>query len=74
MERRDFLRSAGLGALAINGGCAAAPPATTPSGRRALMTVGTQQASPGDDMLRYFAQFGVRNICGTPPKPGPKGS
>jgi mannonate dehydratase len=38
------------------------------------MRVGTQQASPSDDMLRYFAQFGVRNICGTPPKPGPKGS
>ncbi|HVE43010.1 MAG TPA: mannonate dehydratase [Planctomycetota bacterium] len=38
------------------------------------MKVGTQQASPTDDMLRYFAQFGVRNICGTPPPPGPRGS
>jgi mannonate dehydratase len=38
------------------------------------MKVGTQQASPTDHMLRYFAQFGVRNICGTPPRPGLKGS
>ncbi|HZE99516.1 MAG TPA: mannonate dehydratase [Planctomycetota bacterium] len=25
-------------------------------------------------MLRYFLHCGVRNICGSPPKPGPKGS
>ncbi len=70
------MRSAGLGALALGGGCSApgVAPAGTPTGRRALMKVGTQQASPSDDMLRYFAQFGVRNICGTPPAPGPKGS
>jgi mannonate dehydratase len=37
------------------------------------MKLGTQQASPIDDTLRLFAQFGVQNICGTPPKPGPKG-
>src|SRR5260221_209166 len=47
---------------------------TPAAGPRGRMKLGTQQASPGDDMLRYFAQFGVRNICGTPPKPGPKGS
>lgn len=38
------------------------------------MKVGTQQDSPTDEMLRYFAQFGVRHICGTPPTPGLKGS
>jgi mannonate dehydratase len=67
MERRDFLKSAGLGAVALN----ASPQAAAP--RRALMKLGTQQASPTDDMLRYFAQFGVRNICGTAPRPGLKG-
>jgi mannonate dehydratase len=76
MERRSFLKTAGLGALGLRTGCAAPPPAAppAPAGTRPLMKVGTQQASPGDDMLRYFAQFGVRHICGTPPKPGPKGS
>ena len=69
MERRDFLKSAGMGALAVN--APAGPPQATP--RRALMKLGTQQASPTDDMLRYFAQFGVRNICGTAPRPGLKG-
>lgn len=38
------------------------------------MKVGTQQESASDEMLRYFARFGVRNICGTPPNPGTKGS
>jgi mannonate dehydratase len=76
MDRRDFFKTAGLGALALNPGCAAAAQETAaaPAGKRALMKVGTQQASPNDDMLRYFAQFGVRHICGTAPKPGPKGS
>jgi len=73
MKRRDFFTTAGLGALALNGGCAGTP-SSTPSGKRARMKVGTQQASPTDDMLRYFAQFGVRHICGTPPAPGPRGS
>jgi hypothetical protein len=72
MKRREFFKGAGLGALAL-GGCSAAP-AGPASGKRALMKLGTQQASPTDDMLRYLAQFGVRNICGTPPRPGLKGS
>ena len=74
MKRREFFTAAGMGALALGGGCAGAPSAPAASGRRALLKVGTQQASPTDDMLRYFAQFGVRNICGTPPAPGPRGS
>lgn len=72
MKRRDFFRSAGLGAIALNG--CATPSGARPTPGRALMKLGTQQPSPTDDMLRYFAQFGVRNICGTPPAPGPKGS
>jgi mannonate dehydratase len=76
MQRRDFLKAAGLGALGVRTGCVAPPPQdpASPAAARARMKVGTQQASPNDDMLRYFAQFGVRNICGTAPKPGPKGS
>lgn len=69
MHRRDFIKGAGLGALALPGG--ASPPQEMR--QRALMKLGTQQASPTDDLLRYFAQFGVRNICGTPPRPGLRG-
>jgi len=72
MKRREFFKGAGLGALAL-GGCAAAPAGPASRGR-ALMKLGTQQPSPTDDMLRYFAQFGVTHICGTPPRPGLKGS
>jgi mannonate dehydratase len=76
MRRRDFIRAAGVGALGFPSGCQmGTPEATRPAvGSKARMKLGSQQASPGDDMLRYFAQFGVRNICGTPPKPGPKGA
>jgi len=68
MERRDFIKGAGAGAFALN-----ATPPPQAAARRALMKLGTQQSSQTDDMLRYFAQFGVRNICGTPPRPGLKG-
>jgi len=66
------MAAAGLGALGLRTG---AVPAGLPASRTLpLLKLGTQQPSPSDDMLRYFAQFGVRNICGTAPKPGPKGS
>jgi mannonate dehydratase len=73
MERRDFIRAAGLGALTFNPGCAA-PTSSAQERKPLLIKLGTQQPSPTDDALRTFAAFGVRNICGTPPKPGPKGS
>ena len=73
MERRDFIRAAGLSALTLNTGCAT-PTSAAQERRPLLMKLGTQHASPTDDQLRSFAAFGVRNICGTPPKPGPKGS
>jgi mannonate dehydratase len=74
MKRREFFKGAGLGALALGGCASSAPAGPAPSGGRALMKLGTQQASPTDDMLRYFAQFGVTHICGTPPRAGLKGS
>ena len=74
MKRREFFQGVGLGALALGGCASSAPSGPAPSGGRARMKLGTQQASPTDDMLRYFAQFGVTHICGTPPRPGLKGS
>ena len=57
MERRTFLKAAGLGALGARTGCASAPPVTKApgglvTGAPSRLKVGTQQASPSDDMLR----------------------
>jgi mannonate dehydratase len=63
MERRDFVRLAGLGLAA--GASAAEVPLeavqAAPS-RRALMKVGTQHGD-SDDILRVMAGFGVNHIC-----------
>ena len=63
MERRDFVRLAGLGLAA--GASAAEVPLeavqAAPS-RTALMKVGTQHGDT-DDILRVMAGFGVNHIC-----------
>ena len=63
MERRDFVRLAGLGLAA--GASAAEVPLeavqAAPS-RKALMKVGTQHGD-SDDILRVMAGFGVNHIC-----------
>ncbi len=70
VDRRRFLgvagqTTAGLGSLALSGTAAAQPPAR----HRALMKVGCQRGPTSDEMLQYFAQFGVKNICGYLPTP-----
>jgi mannonate dehydratase len=63
MERRDFVRLAGLGLAA--GASAAEVPLeavqAAPS-RKALMKAGTQHGD-SDDILRVMAGFGVNHIC-----------
>jgi mannonate dehydratase len=61
MNRRQFVASS-AGALALGGpeSSAAAPPP------RALMKLGCQSAPTNEAHLRYFARYGVRNICGYP--------
>jgi mannonate dehydratase len=70
VNRRRFLRlagqgAAGVGALALPAQMSAAPA----PGKRALMKVGCQRGPTSDEMLQYFAQFGVKNICGYVPTP-----
>ena len=36
------------------------------------MKVGCQRGPTTDDLLQYFAQFGVKNICGILPRSDPK--
>jgi len=71
VDRRRFLRVAGVtaGGVSAFGPAtpqvrAATPPAPARPGKRALMKVGCQRGPTSDEMLRFFAQFGVKNICG----------
>src|ERR1700690_4228026 len=64
INRRRFLHVAGAGALAAQTNVSAAP--AKPA--RALMKVGCQRGPSSDEMLQYFAQFGVKNICGHVPQ------
>jgi mannonate dehydratase len=61
MNRRQFVTSS-AGVLTLAGpssAAAAAPP-------RALMKLGCQSAPTNEAHLKYFARYGVRNICGYP--------
>ena len=63
MERRDFVRLAGLG-LAAGASAAEVPLEAVQAApaRKALMKVGTQHGDT-DDILRVMAGFGVNHIC-----------
>jgi mannonate dehydratase len=62
MNRRQFVASSGALALAGAGGRAAgaAPPSPL------LMKLGCQTSPTSETHLKYFARYGVRNICGYP--------
>ena len=66
MNRRQFLASSGgagaaLGTAGLN--------AEAPAPKRALMKLGCQSAPTNEAHLKYFARYGVRNICGYPEVP-----
>jgi mannonate dehydratase len=68
MQRRDFVRLAGIGLAAgtsaAESALAAAPQRSTGGApaRQALMKVGTQHGD-SDEILRFMAGFGVNHIC-----------
>src|SRR5215831_18409924 len=64
MNRRRFVTSSGAAAVALGSGITEqrAAAATTPS----LMKLGCQSAPTNEVHLKYFARYGVRNICGFP--------
>jgi mannonate dehydratase len=70
VNRRRFLRLAGASTASL-GALGHAAPSPAPRGR-ALMKVGCQRGPTTDDLLQYFAQFGVKNICGYVPTTDPK--
>ena len=61
MNRRQFVASSGVGALA-----GATPRRAPASGKPALMKLGCQSAPSDEKHFQYFARYGVRNICGYP--------
>lgn len=62
MNRRTFVSRSGA-ALALGSGMAPAP---APAAKRALMKLGCQSAPTNDTHLKYFARYGIKNICGYP--------
>src|SRR5688572_12630186 len=79
MHRRSFIGLVGMG---VTSGALTNSPLSSqalareqrssskqaPGSRKALMKVGTQNAS-SDEALRMFAALGVNNICSTLPSP-----
>ena len=67
MNRRAFVSTSGAAALALGGlkpqGTSAA------SAPKAMMKLGCQSAPTNETHLKYFARYGVRNICGYPTIP-----
>ena len=61
MNRRRFVTSSGAAAARI----AAKPVMAAPS-KPVLMKLGCQSVPTNDTHLKYFARYGVRNICGYP--------
>jgi mannonate dehydratase len=75
MNRRDFMRSAAVGALgsvantslAAEAGQGASSQTSTPAARKkANLKLGTQHGD-SDDILKVLAAFGVNHICALPP-------
>src|SRR3984957_10251579 len=63
MNRRQFFQTSGGAAAVATLGeqpAAAAPP------KRALMKLGCQSAPTNETHLKYFARYGVRDVCGYP--------
>lgn len=64
MNRRRFIASSGAGAVAL--GSTLAPDRASAAASPALMKLGCQSAPTNEAHLKYFARYGIRNICGYP--------
>jgi mannonate dehydratase len=69
MNRRRFLSSSGVTALAVGTGLdtpVSAVSKTTRTAKPVLMKLGCQSAPTTDAHLKYLARYGVKHICGYP--------
>jgi mannonate dehydratase len=63
MNRRQFFQSSGAAAAIAGLG---EQPASADPPKRALMKLGCQSAPTNEAHLKYFARYGVRDVCGYP--------
>jgi len=69
MNRREFISSSSVAALALGKGStvsAASAASAAEAAKPVLMKLGCQSAPTNDTHLKYLARYGVRNICGYP--------
>jgi mannonate dehydratase len=67
MNRRRFLSSSGVAALAVGSGATLSAKVVAPPSRKpVLMKLGCQSAPTNEAHLKYLARYGVKNICGYP--------
>ena len=66
MNRRQFIAAGGAAGLVVARGSISAAASAEPTPTPALMKLGCQSAPTNDVHLKYFARYGVRNICGYP--------
>jgi mannonate dehydratase len=67
MNRRQFVSTSGIAALALGRKPAiAAAPTAASAHKPVLMKLGCQTAPTNDTHLKYLARYGVKNICGYP--------
>ena len=74
-HRRRFFRMAGMGIAGAGLWALSrrAEPTDTPA-KPARMKVGCQRGPTSDEMLQFWEQFGVKNICGYVSASGPNGT
>src|SRR5437899_12975747 len=63
MNRRAFVSTSGAAAMALGSSLS---PKTASAAPKAMMKLGCQSAPTNETHLKYFARYGVRNICGYP--------
>jgi mannonate dehydratase len=66
MNRREFISSSGVAALALGKGTTVSAAPAAPTAKPVLMKLGCQSPPTNDTHLKYLARYGVRNICGYP--------
>jgi mannonate dehydratase len=66
MNRRQFISSSGVAALAVGQESTAFAAPAAPAAKPVLLKLGCQSAPTNDTHLKYLARYGVKNICGYP--------
>ena len=66
MNRRQFISSSSVAAIALGHESKASAAAPAPETKPVLFKLGCQSAPTTDAHLKYLARYGVRNICGYP--------